>query len=654
MDILQQTLSGHGWGLPCVASWNARALFHSRHRLAKDKAHFVKTLARRADITCIQEAHVVGQHDVEELGLPEHACYWSGSSPATGGLLVAIKRAYLEGVTTHWHEVVVGRIACLHLTRLGLSRQVIVVHLSPDARHSWDNLVRLLAEVVDQTDCLTIVAGDFNVVLEQADRIEISTGRPVTVLGPRESTWKRHMHLNDVHTGLTHQNVARQWLSCLDRFMMNVSTATLEVIGAKGVVVGTAGQPPAGSDHWAIRLHFRADTEVEVHPRWTYQHGGFRVSAHHWTESLGSDEQNWSKGIATLQSIIDSAVVDVRADSDKLSEDPIIQRSALLAALHAAMKGERAKLRCMMERSNWNIRYTWSLPKIAVALLVKLEAVNPRVEAVLHQERQAAEWEGISRSEWASMVYSSWHRIARSPAFTIGSTLIQDQNSEQAEAELLASYWKRVFHKQEPTIPSTPLTSYVVQLPWSKLDLSPEDFEATVLRAATTTPGPDGISYGHLKSIAPYVGRLMHKVVHALMFGCQLPEALCESYSVFLNKKDTPVVEPCDTRPIVLDNVLTKIVPGALAYKLAPSFAAVGHSCQHGFVQGRTIPQAMLKLEELAFRISRDTRFGALLCVDVKQAFPTLRRKWILEVCRRSGASQQQLRLVTQMMRPNR
>eukprot|EP00971_Amphidinium_carterae_P151606 3005461-Amphidinium_carterae.1 len=318
------------------------------------------------------------------------------------------------------------------------------------------------------------------------------------------------------------------------------------------------------------------------------------------------------------------------------------------------MRGERGKLRALMERADWQLSFTWSLPKIAVALLPKLERANARVEVLLHREQEAVEAEGLCRHEWAAMVHATWRRMVRTPAFTVASTQLRDHHNSQDEAMLLAHYWSMVFNKKEPDIPSTPLTDYVVHLPWHEVALTAEDLEGAVCRAATTTPGPDGISYGHLKPIAQHVGRVMHKVALAIMAGCEMPRTMVDSFSVFLNKKDAPVVEPRDTRPIVLDNVLSKIIHGAMASKLAPAFATVGHACQHGFVRGRTIPQAMLKLEEIAFRISMDRRFSALLFVDVKQAFPSLRRKWILEVCARSGATLAQLRIVRQMMRPNR
>eukprot|EP00971_Amphidinium_carterae_P337112 6473780-Amphidinium_carterae.2 len=97
LNIEQQTLLSLDWPLPSISSWNSRALFHSRHGPAMSKARFFTKLAHQADITCIQEAHVACAEDVDLLGLTMHTCFWSGNNPATGGLLVAVKHAYLEG-----------------------------------------------------------------------------------------------------------------------------------------------------------------------------------------------------------------------------------------------------------------------------------------------------------------------------------------------------------------------------------------------------------------------------------------------------------------------------------------------------------------------------------------------------------------------------
>eukprot|EP00971_Amphidinium_carterae_P351956 6492357-Amphidinium_carterae.2 len=652
--ILAQALLGADWRMPSIASWNSRALFHSRQGAAADKAKFFAKLANQSDVTCVQEAHVSCQEDVELLCLPSHRCFWSGHSPATGGLLVAIKSSYLDGVAVAWSEIVVGRIAVLTLSKQSLAREIIVVHLSPDGRHSWENLVRLLADYLDSASCVTLVVGDCNVILEQADRLEIKTGAPCQALGPRVHTWRKHIHANDIHAGLTHYNAARQWLSCLDRFLINVTDTVIEVLGARGEVVGLALAPPAASDHWPIRLTFQPEGNFDAHPRWTFHHPSFGISAQHWAEVLALDSQTGHKGLTILQSVIDSAVVDVRSDIGQLANDPFTQRSALLAALHAAMKGERGKLRTLMERADWNLKFTWSLPQIALALLPKLEQATRRVEAVMHREREEAEKEGLSRSDWAALMHRQWRKLVRTPAFTVSTSIEVEPLRTEDEAKLLACYWAGVFQRNEPNVPLTPLAEYVVTLPWSTIHMEPQDFEEAVRHAANTTPGPDGISYGHLKCIAAPVGRLMAKLCDGLMQGQQLPAPLTDSYTVFLNKKEASIVLASDTRPIVLDNVLTKVIPGALTAKLAPLFAKMGHACQYGFVKGRTIPQALIKLEELAFRISKDDRFGALLFVDVKQAFPSLRRKWILEVCWRSGATMQQLKLLEQMMRPNR
>eukprot|EP00971_Amphidinium_carterae_P337111 6473780-Amphidinium_carterae.1 len=438
-------------------------------------------------------------------------------------------------------------------------REITAVHLSPDARYSWEQLVHRLGDYLSLATCLTIVVGDCNVILEAADRLETQTGAPCQALGPRCHTWRKHIKANDIHTGLIHYNPARKWLSCLDRFAINVSETVIDLLGARGEVVGPAHTPPAGSDHWAIRLYFQPECHFDAHPRWTFHHLGFAISAQHWAAVLALDEQTWQQGLAVLQTIIDSAVVDIRSDLHKLSCDPFIQRSALLAALHAAMKGERGKLRALMERADWDLKFTWSLPRIALALLPKLEQANRRVETLIHQERDEIEKEGISKNEWAAMMHSHWRKLVRTPGFTISSSLDSEPLRAEDEAQLLAAYWAGVFQKSESPIPSSPLSDYIVPLPWASIHFEPADFEAAITRAANTTPIPDGISYGHLKGIAAHVGRLMAKVCDGLMSGQTLPSTLTDSYSVYLNKREASIVQAVDTRPIVLDNVIPKL-----------------------------------------------------------------------------------------------
>eukprot|EP00971_Amphidinium_carterae_P214570 4258112-Amphidinium_carterae.1 len=194
------------------------------------------------------------------------------------------------------------------------------------------------------------------------------------------------------------------------------------------------------------------------------------------------------------------------------------------------------------------------------------------------------------------MMHSHRRKLVRSPGFTISDNFDPEPLRVEDEARMLAEYWAGVFQKVEPRIPSSPLEDYIVPLPWHTVQMEPEDFEEAVNRATNSTPGPDGISYGHIKCIAAHVGRLMSKICEELMVGSTLPTPLTPSTST---KQEASVVTAMDTRPIVIDNVITKMIPGALAAKLAPVFARLGYSCQYGFVRGRTIPQALMKLEEL-------------------------------------------------------
>eukprot|EP00971_Amphidinium_carterae_P146828 2909855-Amphidinium_carterae.1 len=78
-----------------------------------------------------------------------------------------------------------------------------------------------------------------------------------------------------------------------------------------------------------------------------------------------------------------------------------------------------------------------------------------------------------------------------------------------------------------------------------------------------------------------------------------------------LNKTADPVVEPSQTRPLVLQNTLAKLLPAVINHALASHLPKFLHGSQYGFVAGRSISQAALHLEELALRVSKTSEFAA-------------------------------------------
>eukprot|EP00971_Amphidinium_carterae_P336129 6472321-Amphidinium_carterae.1 len=138
------------------------------------------------------------------------------------------------------------------------------------------------------------------------------------------------------------------------------------------------------------------------------------------------------------------------------------------------------------------------------------------------------------------------------------------------------------------------------------------------------------------------------------MEGGVLPVDFDAAYQVLLNKTELPIVTPCQTRPLVLQNCIAKIVPSAINRCLAQAAPQVLHGAQYGFISGRSIPQAACHLEELVLKVANCSKFSTLLFTDLQQAFPTLRRGWTLLVCNRSGAGNRMMRLLRQLLRPSK
>eukprot|EP00971_Amphidinium_carterae_P270932 5376565-Amphidinium_carterae.1 len=136
-----------------------------------------------------------------------------------------------------------------------------------------------------------------------------------------------------------------------------------------------------------------------------------------------------------------------------------------------------------------------------------------------------------------------------------------------------------------------------------------------------TSSQPFAVKLPHIAS------QVVASIAEDVMYNdARLPFGFDEAYQVLLNKTTSPVVEPSQTRPLVLQNALAKLLPAVVNVALAKHAPQFLHGAQYGFLTGRSIPAAALHLEELALRVSKTSKFATLLFTDLHQAFPSLRR----------------------------
>ena len=166
-------------------SWNSQALFtkNPRHRAKKGLA---MGLLKESDFGFLQETHGVRGSDYT-LSLPKGIeAFWSHNSPQEDGVAIWIKQSFLANFDKpqkdDWEEIVKGRVAILHLNGPKGALDLVVCYLKAGVGSDHKALKKsamdkLHLAIRPQDKCLTVVAGDWNMVAEQADRLDLDNGK---------------------------------------------------------------------------------------------------------------------------------------------------------------------------------------------------------------------------------------------------------------------------------------------------------------------------------------------------------------------------------------------------------------------------------------------------------------------------------------------
>ncbi|CAK0871611.1 unnamed protein product [Prorocentrum cordatum] len=131
----------------------------------------------------LQETHSnVGRAEALKLP-PDMPAFWSDGTSHQAGVGIIVKHAFLAHfnpvVPQDWVEVVPGRVALLHLRGPAGALDLVAVHL-PTGPHASSERIAVLqhlgSHVQDRQKVLTVIAGDFNYVVAERDRINKDTG----------------------------------------------------------------------------------------------------------------------------------------------------------------------------------------------------------------------------------------------------------------------------------------------------------------------------------------------------------------------------------------------------------------------------------------------------------------------------------------------
>ncbi|PKU86058.1 integrator complex subunit 11 [Dendrobium catenatum] len=150
-------------------------------------------------------------------------------------------------------------------------------------------------------------------------------------------------------------------------------------------------------------------------------------------------------------------------------------------------------------------------------------------------------------------------------------------------------------------------------------------FEGSV----SSTPGPDGFSFGFYRKAWHLIGFQVFKAVNYFFTSGSFPKGM-KATAITLIPKNSHAAHINDYRPISLCNVFYKIIAKILANRLKMVLPLIIHESQSGFIAKRCSTDYII----LASKILRDfkgSRKKVCAKLDIKKAFDCVSREFLID-----------------------
>eukprot|EP00971_Amphidinium_carterae_P010156 200354-Amphidinium_carterae.5 len=573
-----------------------------------------------------------------------------------GGILCVVRTAYIEKLdNVTWEIVLPGRVATLTLVRGAFTRRLVFVHLTPANSHSWQFMCDLaLSEV--RHDCLSLLIGDVNVCSALGDSVCSISGEPKANFGSRTYYWRSAtLRLSDIPSGLTHINKAKHLFSRIDRCLVNLPSDLLASTHAHGVVMGGT-EPPLGSDHWPVRFLVVHDIDADHSglPQWPLHHPDFPnlMEFHRAVHGLRV-QSSFADGYADLLTIVESATRDLQASRKLLPDTPRCNIPALMQYLHAVYRGDEDSMLTLSRRApHWALTVSLTLADRAkrAAALLERATRDADVDDSITEEFDISQ---RHKTNWAQLAFSTWQRHCAVEAVTVASAH-RILSTDRDEAHAIREHWSHIYGARDSPHPPSDVLAFTVPFLWDQVSLDAQHIAGALHHARVrSAPGPDGLAVGHLKLLEPDVVSLLQLALDECMQHDVWPACFQDAVHVFLPKVCRPTVQCSELRPIALKNSLAKLLPAVYAHQLGQQAQERLTPCQFGGIPGRTIGDAYLALEKAALFVAQHYPEASILSVDLKTAFPSIRRSWCLSVLRASGARERDLQFFRCLLQGN-
>jgi hypothetical protein len=150
-------------------------------------------------------------------------------------------------------------------------------------------------------------------------------------------------------------------------------------------------------------------------------------------------------------------------------------------------------------------------------------------------------------------------------------------------------------------------------------------------------PGPDGIPLELYRKYWPACGEILLALFNAVGAVGAVPRGFLGGAIVVLHKKGDRT-QPGNYRPITLLGADYRLLGRVLGARLTRVLGGVIDREQTGFLPGRHVGENVLALQLLPQLLRQQGRSAALVFLDVRRAYDTLRRPFLLSCLETMGA----------------
>ncbi len=690
--------------------WNAQGLFAAEAGLQNDKKNHALKIARQRDFLGLGETHS-SEGKVLVARLPDDFKYfWSHGTHAVAGICLMVSKQFLTNFNAihedDWKEVIPGRVGRLSLRGDKGNLDIFVSYLQSgggavNRNLRLHSLRALRGAVAPRQEVWTLATGDWNFVVDDRDRLTLSTGQHSLVDDSKEAALCEQLFgevglMELEQDAFTHTSgLAR---SRLDRAYSNHSLAEQ----LDRTFTSYALEVTPLSSHRPIAFSRRSPkakgSEEDSIPDWVPRHPSFVKDVGVFFQKLCLGDEGINSGVrrlVLLKGAIHMATEAIKKIGETGGEESKDDE------LGWTMRFIRAAERVNLKKMNRAAREAPAISKFVNPgdpearskqgfWRLKERAVELARESLMKDMEETMKITDLNlKATKKQSILTKLKRLCPGAATTISAMEMQDGSiSDKVEdmADALLSHWRRTF--STPCCDGDLLRDWLRSLPdevINKKDCLPSGVTAWRVRrkdvsralrlSGNSSPGPDGIPFEVWRQLGDLSVDIFWEITRQ-MEAEDFEEDLREAYkdeddlgihSFNLNLLVCPpkaptgedatmgtYYHPRNTRPISIVNADNRIIASSFRWRWEEHFDRFVSGRQQGFIRGRSILKNVAEMDLGMVKAALGGENAAAIFLDFEAAFPSISQEFILASLRHMGLPESAVRSYAALYFQNR